>query len=732
MLLFFTPNDKNRYIAFFLHRLVVNSAVFSTLFITLFSSINSHALAEVHPNNTGSGELLFKSDNGYHLATHLQSHAEVNIHGMVAKLQLTQTFRNDSDTWQQAIYSFPLNESSAVNHMEIQVGDRKIIASVKEKQQAKKIYQQALSSGKKAALTEQIRANLFTQHIANIAPKEEVSIVLKITQPIEYRDARFHWRLPMTLTPRFTPHTPSMPAYLSHPQVNLQQHEQPTIPARNLNLLNNDFFINPPFIGNGLPNNMINPIQLDIHLDAGIPLKKIDATYHQINVNKQQHSYHIATTTPQIAMDRDFELIWEPVINQAPEAAIFTENIAGDDYALLMLMPYHITTPKQRLERDITFIIDTSGSMDGTSILQAKQSLAYAIQQLSTNDHFNIIAFNSDYTALFPNSVAANANHSKQALAFVDNLTAGGGTNMAAPLKHALSVSSSMQRLKQVVFITDGSVSNESDLFKILHQQLNNTRLFTVGIGSAPNGLFMRKAAEIGKGTHTYIADTAEVQQKMQRLFHKLSSAVLTNIKLDLSQGLDAEIWPRAIPDLYAGEPLLLSMKLGSNHTQPSNQPLTLSISGETAEQHWSQDLDLSSLVHSKPISAEKKGIATLWARAKIAALQDMLYQGVPKEQVRAEVLPIALEHQLLSAYTSFIAVEQTPIDPRPSNSPINTQHVANQVPLGQTLPYPQTASPATIMALIGFLLVLGLLLVRPFVFVISYCILAIKGHCHA
>ena len=706
---------------------IISCTTFMLLGLALSDLARANYVDDI--SSAESGNLLFQQGTNYIQATHLESTAEVDINGMVARLVLTQHFTNQTDQWQEAIYTFPLSETSAVNRMEMLIGARRVVARIRERGEAKKIYDAAKQSGKKTALTEQQRPNLFTQKLANIAPGESISIELHITQPVDFKHGKFFWRLPMTLTPRYITNTPLVAqdaqqalASTDVPQPN-QDHTNelvfnpmgwglptPSVPdAANITP-----FYHPLAASQSTNKDLINPIKISVKLNAGLPLALVHSSYHDIQLYKDGDTHHISTQTPYIAMDRDFEITWQPVANQQPEIAFFSENINGENFGLLVVVPPSSGNSPSLLAREIIFIIDTSGSMSGPSIIQAKESLLLAISQLNASDKFNVIEFNSNYSQLFPQSVSADRANQHLAQNFVSKLAASGGTEMYAPLEAALNTDSDSDWLKQIVFITDGSVGNEAQLFSLIHNKLDNARLFTVGIGSAPNSYFMRKAAQFGRGTFTHIGDTGEVATKMQPLFDQLGSTLLSHVQIQWPEHTDAEIWPERIPDLYTQQPLLLAIKFNS----PIKDSQTVNVSGQTHNARWRRDFSLSIAPDPKAPMAQgqdPKGIATLWARAKIDALLDEKIRGMSAADVRAKVLPIALAHELLSPYTSFVAVDETPEQARPKDQSLTTKPVKNLVPFGQTvaaIAYPKTATNAPQMFSLALIfLLLGLTL---------------------
>lgn len=668
----------------------------STLSIALVSliALSWHHHSYAQTEELGSGELMFTNNQGIHQqALLIDTQISASIQGIVAEITYEQHFVNHSDDWQEAVYQFPLPENASVNFMQLRIGERIITGTIKEKQAAKKAYTKAKAEGKKAALSEQNRPNIFTQRVANIAPNETIVVSLRFLQTVKYANEKFEWRLPTTFTPRYIPSNKTP----VNERDNLEQN-----PATNLTLTSTGWAaptdqvpdadeITPPMLPLAASVHPQAPkMQLNIALNAGLPLANIQALYHAIDINKQSAIHHISLTKSQVAMDRDFVLQWSPVKSSAPKAAVFTETLDGETYALMMLIPPTVKTSP--LPRDIVFIIDTSGSMGGASISQAKAALSLAIDNLAATDRFNIIEFNSNINTLFDDWSPVNIESTRYAKHWINQLHANGGTEMLPALQAALHHSTNNERLQQVVFITDGAVGNEAALFRYIYQKINDFRLFTVGIGSAPNSHFMTQAAEFGRGSFTHIGDIQEVSRTMGKLFQQLNSASHTQIAVDW--GAHSEQYPERISDLYAGEPLLLSAKL--------NALQQVTISGHGASP-WSQTIDLNT-------PASQPGIAALWARQKIKSLESQGIQGnLDEATLKERIIKVALKHQLLSRFTSFIAIEDRPATPE--TTPSKTTVIANAAPAGQNLqalPYPKTA---TWSSLFGWLACLALFL---------------------
>jgi len=673
------------------------------LFLMLMSDIvkagqASDNLPQVSLNNVSEGSLLIKDEHSglYKQIPLLETDVDINVSGMIARSHIKQKFKNISDGWIEAIYVFPLPDTAAVDHMRMLVGERIIEGVIKERLEAKKIYNAAKKQGKKAALIEQERPNLFTNTVANIAPGETIIVEIDYQQMLHYDQGNFSLRFPMAITPRY------IPGREVAESISLSGSGW----ANNTNQVIDASRITPHI---NLSNTPINPVSINIYLNAGFPLKRISSRYHNILKQQNSNNYHIKLADGVTASDRDFELVWSPQINHIPKAAVFNETINGENYQMLMLVPPDNGAYNgQPLARDVTYIIDTSGSMHGISLQQAKASLLMALDRLRLHDKFNIIQFNSITDQLYSHAQIASFENIQIAKSYVNNLNADGGTEMAPALNLALNGKSDKNYVQQIIFITDGSVGNESALFDIINNKLGDNRLFTIGIGSAPNSHFMRKAAQFGRGSFTYISGTNEVNEKMSALFSKLESPLMTNIKLKIDGNLTAEIWPQRIPDLYNGEPLVLAIKSGL--------PLTeLKVTGSRALAPWSATLNLDKTQSSK-------GIATFWARKKISALMDSIHDGADKQQVRTDIIKVALNHHLVSKHTSLVAVDKTPSRPSESkldkhNMPVNLPHGQNAGKIFGRLA--QTATTAELnlicgLALLMLALALSILLRSP------------------
>jgi Ca-activated chloride channel family protein len=605
------------------------------------------------------GELLLpgKKPGQYLAAPMLSMEVDIKVSGIVARTTVKQHFKNDSRKWTEALYVFPLPDESAVDHMQMHIGERIIVGEIQEKKEARKTYEAAKKAGKKASLLSQQRPNIFTTSVANIAPGETVTILIEYQQLIKRQDNIFSLRFPMVIGPRYQPGAGFLP-------------DLPTIAE----------------------DKPVNPIRLHVDLAPGMDLARVDSLYHGISSKKTTDNSFDIHFSGEVKADRDFVLEWEPVKNEEPVVTIFKEQKEDETYMLLMVMPPR-QQQKEPLARETVFILDTSGSMGGPSIRQAKKALLTAVARMRPEDRFNVIEFNSETRTLFSASSPGTPANVQKAASFINQLEARGGTEIKPALELALDGRKDHERIRQVVFLTDACVSNEEELLTVIHRQLGDSRLFTVGIGSAPNSYFMTRAAAMGKGSYTFIGKIEEVEKKMTALFGMLEQPAVTD--LQLSGLTTADILPSPLPDLYQGEPLVAVLK--STETMENFQ-LSGLLAGKTP---WQVKVDTSKLT-SRP------GIGVLWARKKIRMLMDSLAAGTDPQIIRNEVLQLALNNHLVSRYTSLVAVEQK--ISRPGSIPLEKHRQKTNLPAGWQYDSifagsAATATPAALFFLTGMAL---------------------------
>lgn len=646
--------------AIWLMNMLILPIVAVILSLLNIASARAEKPAYLTPNAVQSGSLLLQSskEGQYIEAPRLTTDYDIDVSGPTARARLSQIFENPTDGWVEGLYVFPLPEDSAVYSLKMIVGDRIIVADIKEKQVAREIYEKAKSEGKKAALIEQQRPNIFTNAVANLGPHEKVVVQIEYQQPVRLNDDQFSLRLPLVAAPRYNPenvHPIEQAVNIDGGWGNTQT--QPIIGPDNSP-------IKTSLIMPG--EKRMNLVTIGINLKPGSATTEISSLYHKVHIDQQSPQTSKITLDGETTADRDFVLEWRAAKTDMPNVGLFRERVGDDDYVLAYVTPPHAEHDTVQ-SREIIFVIDNSGSMGGTSMRQAKTSLRYALSRLNPGDRFNVIRFDNTLTKFFEDSVDATEQNIDDARQYVASLEAVGGTEMLPAMHAAFDDSHKKDGLRQIVFLTDGAISNEQQLLDVIASRRDRSRLFMVGIGSAPNTYLMNKASELGRGTFTHIGSPDEVEQRMRELFDKLQSPAVTSVTAKFSQD-GASQTPSMLPDIYHGEPLVIAARL--KHATGS-----LTIEGNVGSRPWTITLPLDAVGNAD-------GISKIWARRKIDDAEvDIKLNRVSPRAADARILSLALEHHLVTRLTSLVAVDQTP--ERPSNTPLTRAEIPLELPAG-------------------------------------------------
>lgn len=638
----------------------------------------------------GGNLLLFTDHEGLYLpAPILDTQVEIHATGIVARTTVHQRFWNRTAQWVEGVYVFPLPENAAVDTLRMKIGDRVIEGQIQEKEEARKTYEKAKADGVHASLVEQQRPNLFTTAVANLGPDEVVEVTIEYQQELAYQDGVFSLRFPMTALPRYSPSVDA----------------EPSQPARAPAAVEN------PAVSELAP----NPFSLTVLLHPGFELARLESSSHELVKSKVGALSHRVELAGQVVKpDRDFVLEWQPEsgsgVHDAPEAGLFVEQKEEGSYALLMVMPpAELAASQADLAREVVFVIDTSGSMAGESMEAARQALLLALDRLDPRDSFNVIEFNSLVRKLFPGSVPAELQARATARRFLNGLTANGGTEMGKALEAALeSPASASSPLRQVIFITDGAVDNEAQLFDYLRAHLGTNRLFTVGIGSAPNSYFMTEAAALGRGTFTYVSQCSEALGQMAALFAKLESPVATDLEV-IWDDPAVDSYPAQVPDLYVGQPIVVTAKLGLAGSTG------FTLRGRTGGAAW--EVKLPALA-----TAASAGLDKLWARRRVDELERELGNGGDPQTLHDALVEVGKTFHLVTRFTSLVAVDTLPA--RPAGEPQASTRIPVTPPAGWRSPLalgqlgllPAGGSGAMRQVLWGLVMMLGALLAIPWV----------------
>ncbi len=579
----------------------------------------------------GSGALMARLPGAEQDVPVPLKHTDVRAHisGYIATVDVTQQFHNPYESKIEAVYVFPLPENAAVNEFIMTVGDRRIRGIIRERQEAERIYQAARAQGYVASLLTQERPNIFTQKVANIEPGEDIDIDIRYFSTLAYVDGWYEYVFPMVVGPRFNPpgSTDGVGAVGrgkrgASGQKTEVQYLKPTERSG-------------------------HDISLAVAIDAGVEIEKIECRSHVVSKKSDSAGRATVTLSARDAIpNKDFVLRYK-VAGKRIKSALLTHRDERGGFFTLMLYPPESINNIERSPMEMIFVLDCSGSMRGQPIAQAKAAIKRALRSMRKGDTFQIIRFSNNASQLGPAPVPATDENIKRALSFVDSLKGSGGTMMIEGIKAALDFPHDDERLRVVSFMTDGFIGNEADILAAVHERLGASRIFSFGVGSSPNRYLLDGLAKLGRGAVAYLSLADSAADVMDAFFERISHPALTDIEIDWGRMEVSEVYPGRCRDLIVGRPVILTGRFEGTGTTAVR--VSGKVEGETHEMALNMDPGDASTAH--------KGIAPVWARAKIASMvaratydNDPEWPGLIKQT--------ALEYGLMSAYTAFVAVD--------------------------------------------------------------------------
>lgn len=557
---------------------------------------------------------------------------DASIKGYLATVDVTQQFHNPFNSKIEAVYVFPLPQNSAVNEFVMTIGDRKIRGIIREKEEAKQIYEAAKRGGYKASLLTQNRPNVFTQKVANIEPGKQIDINLKYYNTLAWRDGWYEFAFPMVVGPRFNP-AGSTAGVGAVPRGAHGKSGQSTEAQ----------YLRPKERAG-------HDIALNVKLDAGVEIEELVSRTHAIGkVRKSASQFQIALKDLDRIPNKDFVMRFR-VAGSRVKSNLFTHRDERGGYFSLMLYPPDSMKSLQRKPMEMIFVIDCSGSMNGAPIQQAKAAIKRALNHLEADDTFQIIRFSNNSSQLGPKPRPATAANVRLATEYLESLRGSGGTQMIEGLKAALDFPHDPRRLRFVTFLTDGLIGNEADILSAIHERLGATRIFSFGVGSSPNDYLMDRMAKMGRGAVAYLNLTDSATDVMDRFFERVSHPALTDITIDWGGMMVEEVYPSRPADLFVGRPLVLT---GKFQGEGAHQVRVRGNLGNGEEIAFRIPVNLNS-----PDSPHR-GLAAVWARRKISDMADRAAY-VPNLRLQDSIKELALNYSLMSSYTAFVAVDSS------------------------------------------------------------------------
>jgi Ca-activated chloride channel family protein len=577
----------------------------------------------------GSGALLAEVEEKQIPMPLKHTDVQASISGYIGEVEVSQQFHNPYSKKIEAVYVFPLPHNAAVNEFIMVIGDRRIRGIIRERQEAEQIYRAARSQGLVASLLTEERPNVFTQSVANIEPGKEIEVRIKYLHTLDYVDGWYEFVFPMVVAPRFNPAdmtTGIGAAGRGQRGASGQQTEVQYL---------------KPGERTG------HELSLDVHIDAGVPIEQFECSTHEVaheSASREQLDVHLQ---PRDRLpNKDFVLRYR-VAGDRIKSSLLTHQDERGGFFTLMLYPPKQLDALERQPLELVFVIDCSGSMSGQPIAQAKAAVARGLQLLQPEDSFQLITFSMAASRLGSTPLEATGENVRDALKYLNSLDGEGGTMMIEGIKAALDFPHDPARLRFVCFLTDGFIGNEAEILREIHQRLGPSRIFSFGIGSSVNRFLIEQMGKSGRGAVAYLNSKDEAAQVMEDFFERISHPALVDIKIDWGGLKVTGVYPRAVPDLFVGRPVVLCGRFSGN------ERTALRVTGNTGSKPISLQLPVS---FDAPASSHH-GLPAVWARAKIADLASQSIRA-PDDELPEQIRQIALDYGLMSPFTAFLAVD--------------------------------------------------------------------------
>jgi len=562
------------------------------------------------------------------------------ISGFLARVTVTQIFLNTATENVEAVYTFPLPQEAAVDDMTIQIGDRTVRGLIKRREEARAMYEHAKNTGHVAALLDQQRPNIFTQSVANIVPGAQVTVTISYAETLRYAEGSYEFMFPMVVGPRY------IPGQAVGQQAGGWAPDTTKVPDASR--------ITPWVAAKGTRAG--HDISLEVALDAGVPIQELHSKSHLVDVDRQSASRATVRLRDQAAIpNQDFLLRYDVAGAQIADAILSSPSPgrskgAGGYFTMILQPPARL--PESDIQpKELVFVLDTSGSMWGFPLEQAKRVIRRALDELYPGDTFNLITFSGDTHILFPEPVYPTAENIRKAKAVLASRNGGGGTEMMKAIRAALAPSDHQDHVRVVCFITDGYVGNDMEIVGEI-QKHPNARVFSFGIGNSVNRFLLDKMAETGRGAVEYVNLADQADEAADRFYQRVRSPLLTDLYVDWGGLPVADVYPTRLPDLFSGQPLILT----GRYTQAASGKVRLK--GTRAGGQFVRDIPVTFSTSTQPFDA----LAGFWARSRINDLmsQDWLgmQQGSMKPALQEQITQLGLDYRLMTQFTSFLAVE--------------------------------------------------------------------------
>ncbi len=587
------------------------------------------------------GALQVVASDGKPVAVCPLKHTDVKaeISGFLSRVVVTQEFENPFQEKIEAVYTFPLPQNAAVDDMTMIVGERTVRGKILRREEAEAVYEAAKSNGQTASLLNQERPNIFTQSVANILPGEQIKITISYVETLKYEDGAYEFVFPMVVGPRY------IPGSTTSAQVNSQGNGF----APNTDRVPDASRITPQPVPEGM--RVGHDISLDVTLDAGVPIDLLSSKTHDVNVERpDDRRARVRLKDEATIPNKDFVLRYD-VAGKKIEDAVLTHSSGTGGFFTLILQPPERVTVEDVTPKELVFVLDTSGSMSGFPIEKAKETMKLALDNLYPYDTFNLITFSGDEHILFPGPVPATKENLRKAQEFLETRQGGGGTEMMKAIKASMDPSDAQDHVRIVCFMTDGYVGNDMEIIGEV-QKHPNARVFAFGIGSSVNRFLLDGMARYGRGEVEYVALNDDGSAAARRFYERVRSPLLTDISVDWNGMPVADVYPKAVPDLFSAKPVIITGRYTASGRG------TIRLKGKMSGRDFVREIpvDFSN-------SQQRDVLATLWARTRVDDLMSQDFKGAQQgnmqDEVKQAVTQLGLDYRLMTQFTSFVAVEE-------------------------------------------------------------------------
>ncbi len=583
------------------------------------------------------------------------------VTGFVAEVSVEQTFRNPYDRPVEAVYLFPLPESSAVDSMTLTSGDRVVRAHIDRRERAQADYRDARERGVLASLLEQERPNLFRESVANLRPGSSVTVALTYVTALAYEEGSYRFTYPLVAGPRYVPGdaaegeaTGGAPADL-HQVVLAPNGERP------------------------------DRVEVTIDAELGTSVAAIDSPTHTLEVRREGNDRAHVSLSEAARPDRDLEVRFH-VAGDAPTVAVEASppvDGAAGTFALA-LHPSLSVAAEQVMPRELVFLMDTSSSMNGRPMALAQEAVVRALGGLRPTDTFRVLGFSDAVEPLAPEALPATPENVARGVTFVRGLRALGATEMVDGIHAALDPAGEDGRMRIVLLLTDGYLGTETEVFRAVRGSLGQSRVFALGVGSAVNRYLLTRVAEEGRGDVQVVLPGEDPATAADAFAARIASPFLTDVSIDWGGLAVSDVYPRRLPDLFADRPI----RVEGHYANGGHA--TITIRGRIAGRAFEQPVEVS-LASSGEARPE---LRSMWARARVADLTTAMTLAETPALVE-EVTQVGLAYHLLTDYTAFLAIDETSQVETPSTRVVEP----SQLPAGLSASAPRTratsASPS-------------------------------------